>query len=290
MIYVLTGPTGVGKSALAVKLAEAVDGEIVNADAFQVYRELSIATAMPTLEERKQVPHHLYAYVSIEEGYDIHRYQKDARAVIEDILKRGKTPILVGGSGLYIRSALYDYDLETDASSVDLSSYEKLDDEELHKELERLDPSEAKKIHPHNRRRVMRAIALCLALGKPKSEAIASQNHQPIHPSRFFALVKERTALYPLVEERVERMFEMGLLEETLPLLKKYPKDLVAFQAIGVKELYPYLDGEKTLKETKETIKTHTRQYIKRQETFFRHQFPIEEVDGLEALLQKLEK
>ncbi len=274
MIIVLTGPTGVGKSALAISLAKKIDGEIVNADAFQVYKDLKIATAAPLDEEKKEVPHHLYDFVSLDDSYDISRYQIDARKTIEDILARNKTPILVGGSGLYIRSALYDYDLSIDTTNVDMSQYENKSDEELHAILEKLDPEEAKKIPMQNRRRVLRDIAICLAANESKTSLLSKQNHEPIYETLFFALTKDRETLYELINKRVDKMFEKGLLQETLPLIEKYGEERSAFQAIGVKELIPYIHKEKTLEETIEQIKIDTRHYIKRQETFFRHQFP----------------
>lgn len=290
MIIVLMGPTGVGKSALAIPLAKALNGEIVNADAFQAYEHLSIATAAPKKEDMRDVPHHLYHYVPLTEEYNVSRYQKNARKVINDILSRGKTPIFVGGSGLYIRSALYDYDFSVDTSGIDLSFYEALDDETLYRELEKLDKEEAKKIHPHNRRRVLRDIAICLALGRSKTSFLSEQNHEPIYPTRFFHLVLNRDALYPLVEKRVETMFSMGLLEETVPLIERYGRKAPAFKAIGVKELFPYLDGEITLERAKQDIKDNTRHYIRRQETFFLHQFPHEDVTSFDEIMSKLGK
>ena len=288
MILVLTGATGTGKSELAIRLAKALSGEIINADAFQVYEGLRIATAAPSESMKAEVPHHLYGYVPLNEGYDIARYQSDCRQVLADVLSRGKLPILVGGSGLYIRSALFDYDLSLDTSKVDLTPYESLSDEDLHEKLEELDPVEAAKIHYHNRRRVLRSLTICLASGTSKTSLLAQQNHQPIYPTKFFALTKERDELYPLVELRVETMFQKGLLEETLPLIEKYGRNAPAFKAIGVKELFPYLDRQSTLEETKALIKENTRHYIKRQETFFRHQFPVIDVGSFEEIIKAL--
>jgi tRNA dimethylallyltransferase len=237
---------------------------------------------------KAEVPHHLYAYVPLTEGYDIHRYQKDCRAAIAGILSRGKTPILVGGSGLYLRSALYDYDLTLDVSSADMASYEGLSDEALHEELRKLDPPEAAKIPYQNRRRVYRALQICRAAKTSKTALLAAQKHEPIAPTRFFALSKERSELYPLLDARVESMFASGLLEETLPLIQKYGMGAPAFRAIGVKELFPYLEGTLSLEEAKRLIQEDTRHYAKRQETFFRHQFPLEYVSGLAELLEEV--
>jgi tRNA dimethylallyltransferase len=289
MILVLTGPTGTGKSAMAVRLAQRVNGEIINADAFQVYEELKIATAAPEPELLKEIPHHLYGFVPLSEGYDIAQYQRDCRKAIQDILSRGKTPILVGGAGLYIRSALYDYDFSVDTSAVDMTPYESKSDEDLHSILEKMDALEAAKVHVNNRQRMLRSIAICLAAGQPKSALLAQQSHQPIYEALFFELTKEREELYPLVNERVEKMFEAGLVEETVPLIEKYGRNVPAFRAIGVKELFPYIDKEATLEQTKERIKTDTRHYIKQQDTFFRHQFSLCSVSSLEEIISKYE-
>ncbi len=289
MIIVLTGATGTGKSALAISLAQILNGEIINADAFQAYQGLFIATAAPSESDKRIVPHHLYDFVPLNEEYNVSRYQKDAREAIKDVLSRHKTPILVGGSGLYIRSALFDYDFSVDTSHVDLSNYDTMTNEALHQELEKLDPTEANKIHPNNRRRVMRDIALCLALKRSKTSFLEEQKHEPIFETKFFTLHLEREKLYPMVEERVEKMFQLGLLEETIPLIEKYGRDAPAFKAIGVKEFFPYMDGLISLEEAKTTIKENTRHYIRRQETFFTHQFHSEMVTSLSDILSSLD-
>lgn len=288
MILVLMGATGTGKSALAITLAKRVGAEIINADAFQVYQGLNIATAVPSEEEKSAVPHHLYGYVPLSEGYNIARYQIEARAVIEEIKGRGHLPLFVGGSGLYLRAALYDYSFQSVSPSADMSAYDDLSDEDLHRVLERLDPLSAQAIHPHNRLRVRRAIVICLESGEPKSELEARQHHATLEPTRFFCLTENREDLYPQVEKRVDKMFADGLLEETKPLIERYGREAPAFKAIGVKELFPYLDGKESLEEVKAAIKADTRHYIKRQETFFRHQFPAEEVRDLEDIIKAL--
>lgn len=287
MIIVITGATGSGKSDLAIELAKRIDGEIINADAFQVYEELSIATAKPTEQMMKEVSHHLFSFVPLTKDYDVSQYQEDLRRTIKDVLSRGKTPIIAGGTGLYIRAGLYDYEFKPSVS-VDMSKYELLTNEDLHKELEKLDPLEAKKIHMNNRIRVKRAIEICLANGKPKSELIDEQNHEPIFETRFYALSMERKPLYERVEARVDKMFEIGIENEVTTLVNKYGREPHAFRAIGVKEFFPYFDKEITLDEVKQTIKDATRHYIKRQETFFRHQFNAKNVSSIEEIMEDL--
>lgn len=290
MIIVLTGATGSGKSRLAIDLAKRIDGEIINGDAFQVYKGIEIATAAPTEEEKREVPHHLFSFLECDDGYDISRYQKDLRAKLDEVLSRNKTPIIVGGSGLYLRSALYDYDLSTDTTHVDMSEYEKLNNTELHAVLEKLDPEEAKKIHENNRRRVLRSIEVCIANNGPKTDMIKAQAHQPIYEDcLFFELKRNREDLYPHVEKRIDEMVKSGMVEQTISMIKQYGKDAPAFKAIGIKEFFPYVDGTSSLDECIVTIKTNTRHYVKRQETFFRHQFKLIEISSVEDVLNAFE-
>ena len=305
MIIVLTGATGTGKSDLAIALAKKLNGEIINADAFQVYEKLSISTAAPSEEQKREVPHHLYSFVPLTEGYDIHRYQEDARKTLQNLKNLGKTPIFVGGSGLYIRAALYDYDLSLDTSNVDMSKYDSWTNEELHKELEKLDPAEAEKIPYQNRQRMLRSIMICLASGTSKTELLSKQNHEPIEKTLFFVLKKDREDLYPALDKRVNKMVEMGLENEVVPLLKEYGNGAAQhFQrenAISVYlwlrfpdkyYIYKYGEVKKAAEELQtviENIKLNTRHYVKRQDTFFRHQFPAIEVSSLEDILKVIE-
>ncbi len=288
MILVLTGPTASGKSKIAISLARKLNGVVINADAFQVYQELNIATAKPTPVERAMVPHLLFDFVPLDHDYSVAEYQLDLRRTLQEVEKEGKVAIIAGGTGLYLRAGLYDYSFEEEPTKVDMSSYDSLSDQELYDKLVDIDPDAAKAIHPNNRIRVRRAIEIYLTTGKKKSDIEKEQRHEPLFDVRFFALEKERAPLYQRVEQRVEEMFEEGLVEEDLALIQKYGRTPHAFQAIGVKELLPYLDGAKSLEECKEDIKLATRHYAKRQETFFRHQFPViwvkDEQDILNAL------
>jgi len=284
VILVLTGPTGSGKSELAIKLAKKINGEIINADAFQVYQELNIATAKPTKAMMEEVPHHLYDFVSLKEGYDISRYQKDARNAISDVKSRGHIPLLVGGSGLYIRSALFDYDFSIDTTKVDLSIYQDYTNEALHQELEKYDPPEAKKISLNNRLRLLRALAIILSSGESKTSFLSKQKHEPIEETLFFALSLPRSVVYERIENRVNKMVQDGLFEESEALVKKYGEKAPAFRAIGISELLPYFRKECTKEEVINKIILDTRHYVKRQETFFRHQFPTHFVTSLEEI------
>ena len=286
MIIVLTGVTGSGKSELAIRLAKKLNAGIVNADAFQVYEELNIATAKPSLEMMMEAPHFLFDFIPLSSSYSVAEYQADLRSAIVTLEKQGLNVVIAGGTGLYIRAGLYDYRFPS-LRKVDLSAYEKLDDEKLFAAALSLDEAEAKTIHPHNRVRLLRLIAMALA-GEKKSEIKQSQSHQPIYDVRFYGLEVDREDIYPRVEQRVERMFEMGLVEEDRRLVEKYGRDCQAFKAIGVKELFPYFDGKISLEEAKADIKKNTRHYVKRQETFFRHQFPINWIKTEEDILNDL--
>ena len=287
MIVVLLGPTGSGKSDLALSLAEALDAAIINGDAFQVYRDLSIATNKPSQDILAKVPHFLYDFVPLDSSYSVAEYQQDARCVIDFLQNQGKNIIIEGGTGLYVKAALYDYSF-VEETPRDPSAYEGKSDEELYEELKALDPVSGEKIHPNNRQRIIRALQIASSSGKKKSEIEAEQNHAPLYPATFIAVDVDREGLYERVDERVEEMFARGLLEETLPLIERYGRDASAFKAIGVKELFPYIDGEITLEEAKRLIKLNTRHYVKRQLTWLRHQFQLTWVKNLKDALEAI--
>ena len=287
MILVLTGATGTAKSKIAASLAQKINGVVINADAFQVYRELHIATAMPDEALRLSAPHYLFDFIPLDSSYSVYEYQEDLRALLAELAIQGKNAIIAGGTGLYIRAGLYDYEFPEEAA-VDLSPYANLDNQALHDVLFQMDPEAAKAIHPNNRLRVLRTIAMILGTGKTKSEILASQKHLPLYDAKFFVLQSDRAPLYERVNARVDKMFEDGLVEENRRLVEKYGRTPRAFRAIGVKELFPYFDGLKTLEECKEDIKKNTRNYVKRQETFFRHQFSLIPVEGEEDILANI--
>ena len=278
-----------GKSETALEVAKRFNAEIINGDAFQCYKELDIGVAKPPKEYFSIVPHHLFSFVSITEDYSIADYQKDLRRTIEDVSSRGKNIVIVGGSGLYIRSGLYDYEF-AEQQKVDMSKYLEMDNLKLHKELERIDPKQAEIIHANNRKRVLRAIEIYLSLGKTKSEVIDEQNHKLIYDAKFFVRDMKRDTLYERINARVDDMLKWGLLNEVKTLLENYGENLKALQAIGYKELIPVIKGEYSLEKGVELVKKNSRNYAKRQVTFIKHQFPVvfyENTDDLLGILQK---
>lgn len=263
-----------GKSETALEVAKVFNAEIINGDAFQCYKEMDIGVAKPPKEYFEQVPHHLFSFINVDQDYSIADYQKNLRNKIDEILSKGKNVIIVGGSGLYIRSALYDYTF-SEQPKIDMSKYEKLTNEELHDELKKIDPEQAKIIHLNNRKRVLRAIEIFLAEGKTKSGIIDSQEHKLVYDAKFFVRDMERDELYSLINKRVDIMVNNGLLNEVRNLVSKYGASCKSLQAIGYKELIPALSGKCSVSEAIELVKKNSRNYAKRQVTFIKHQFPV---------------
>lgn len=274
MIFVIVGPTGVGKSSLALEYSLKHDALIVNGDVFQCYKEMNIGTAKPPLEERKKVPHYLFDIATVTKEYTIYDYQKDLRKTLDELIPLNKDIIIVGGSGLYLKSSLYDFNLNEVKNKVDMSLYEKMDNETLYKKLQDIDLEASKNIHPNNRKRVIRAIEIYLESGEKKSDIINKQEHKLLYDVCFIGLSKQREELYSLINQRVDKMVEDGLVEEVRSLMEQYPTSLRAFQAIGYKEL---MEGLKTtpLSDIINLIKQRTRNYAKRQYTYFNHQLPV---------------
>lgn len=281
MIICIVGPTGVGKSNLAIKIASQVGGEIINGDAFQVYQKMNIGTAKPSEEELIKVPHHLFSYLEPSEEFSIFEYQQNLRNKIEELKSRNKPIIIVGGSGLYLKSGLYDYSFNQESIKVDLSKYEAMDNLTLHHALEELDYESAQKIHFNNRKRLLRAIEIYLQTGTKKSDVINMQNHELLYSVSFIGLTKPRDELYSIINRRVEIMVEQGLFEEVDQLLKEFPPTLKSFQAIGYKEIIQgRIDGLSSEKII-ELIQKNSRNYAKRQFTFFKNQIPVEWFDDV---------
>lgn len=263
-----------GKSETALEVAKLFNAEIINGDAFQIYKEMNIGVAKPPIEYFSIVPHHLFSFVDMDYEYSIADYQKDLRRTIDEIAKRDKNVVIVGGSGLYIKSALYDYEFKED-TKIDMSYYEALNNEQLHLELHKIDPKQAEIIHKNNRKRILRAIEIYLIQGKSKTEIIESQEHKLVYDAKFFVRDMDRKKLYSLIEKRVDKMIDQGLFNEVKYLFYKYGQNCRALQAIGYKELIPVINGEYNLDRGIELIKKNSRNYAKRQVTYIRHQFPV---------------
>lgn len=266
-VIVITGPTAVGKTKLSIELAKKLNGEIINADAMQVYKELNIGTAKVTEKEKENIPHHLFDIKEVEEEYSIYNYQKDCRKVIDDILRRNKTPILVGGTGLYIKAALYDYKLSEEKTN---NTYDNLKTEEIYKELLKLDKDI--NIDKNNRRRLIRA----LNYYKENNTSISNnKTNKLLYDTIFIGLTTDREILYEKINQRVDNMIENGLLEEVKYYYDKNIKTKPLINGIGYKELYNYFDGLCSKEEAVEKIKQNSRHYAKRQYTFLNHQLNV---------------
>lgn len=263
-----------GKSDTALEIAKVFNAEIINGDAFQCYKEMDIGVAKPPKEYFEIVNHHLFSFVNVDHEYSIAEYQKNLRLKIDEVISKGKNVVIVGGSGLYIRSALYDYEF-TEKNAVSTEKYEKLSNSDLHKELEKIDPKSAEKIHENNRKRVLRAIQIYLTEGSTKSEIIEKQEHKLMYDAKFFVRDMNRDELYELINKRVDKMMESGLLDEVKGIVQKYGKDCRSLQAIGYKELIPVLEGNISLDAGVELVKKNSRNYAKRQITFIKHQYPV---------------
>ena len=277
-IYIV-GPTASGKSAVVIELAERVGGEIVSVDSMQVYRGMDIGSAKVSAEEQARVPHHLLDIVDITEPYDAACFVRDASDAVREIRARGRTPIFCGGTGLYLKAFL---DGLGDAPPADLdlrAELERMSDGALLDELERLDKATFDQIDRRNRRRIVRAVEVIRLTGRPFAEQKATWSMERDSIPNLFVLERERDELIPRIDERVEHMFEQGLLEETRRLMDQgLETNRTAMQAIGYRQVVEHLRSELAIDETKELIKIRTRQFAKRQRTWFRHQLPGESI------------
>ena len=267
-VIVILGPTAVGKTKLSVELAKKINGEIINADSTQVYKNLNIATAKITEEEKDNIVHHLFDVKEINDDYTVYDYQKDVRKLIDDIKSRGKTPILVGGTGLYIKAALYDY--EFDEEELIVSDYSKYSTDELYSMLLKID-SETK-IHKNNRKRIERTLDVYNSKGKLDKK---TNKDTLLYDSIFIGLTTSRELLYDRINLRVDKMLDAGLLEEAKWLYDTNVRTKAVMTPIGYKELFEYFDGNITKDEAIELIKKNSRRYAKRQYTWFNNQMNV---------------
>lgn len=272
-VIVIIGVTAVGKTSMSVKLAKAINGEIINGDALQVYKELNIITDKISEDKKQGVPHHLLNIKSINEDYSVEEYQSNIRKVISEVISRGHTPIIVGGTGLYIKAALYDYTFQKEnISNKEIEEkYKDKSNDELYELLYSLDPKACENIHKNNRRRVLRAIAIYETTGVSKSSLIENQKHEMLYDALLIGLDIDKDIVNAKIDARIEQMFDEGVIDE----VKNNKTTSTASKAIGYKEITAYLNNEISLNEAKELMKIHTHQYGKRQRTWFKNQFNV---------------
>ena len=269
-VIAVVGPTASGKTKLAIELAHKLDGEIISADSRLVYKGFDIASAKPTLEEREGIPHHLIDIVEPEFDYSAGKFAEDAKIAIQDILSRDKTPIVAGGTGLYFRVLLEHYDLPKVETNYELrAKLEKRTREALLEELEKVDKITYERVKDANFRRIVRAMELITLLEKPLSE-VQIQKEPEYDVKWIMPEIPSREWLYDRINKRVDVMYKMGIVEETKALIEKHGRISNIIDTIGYKEILTYLDGESTLEEALDKLRQHTRNYAKRQLTWFR--------------------
>ena len=270
-IVVICGPTASGKTALGIQVAQQANGEIISSDSMQIYKDMDIGTAKPTEEERAQAVHHLVDFVSPDERYSVADFKKDATEKIEDILSRGKLPIIVGGTGLYVNSLIHNIEYKEEITDIEYrNELEKVDLETLYKQAMEIDPEAAARVSQNDRKRITRILEIYHTTGKTKTQMEAESRQEVKYDYKIFVLTPERDKLYERINLRVDLMMQAGLVDEVRELLKKYKEFPTAMQGLGYKEVKEYLDGEITEEEMIEKIKQESRHYAKRQLTWFR--------------------
>ena len=277
-VIVVIGPTSVGKTKMGVALAKKLNGEVISGDSMQIYKYMDIGTAKATKEEMEGVVHHCLDILNPQDNYSVHDFQKTVRKKITEISQRHHVPIIVGGTGLYIKAALYDYHFEETEDNHDLikEKYQSYDDQQLYDHLLSIDEESAEILHPNNRRRVLRAIEIYENTGRKKSEIINEQQHVCLYDAYFVGLTLPRDVLYERINKRVDMMKKNGLKEEVFNLYKQgLNREHQSMKAIGYKEWFDYFEHQIDEETVYDNIKKHSRQYAKRQYTWFKNQFDV---------------
>ena len=289
-VIVIVGPTASGKTSLSIELAKKINGEIVSCDSMQIYKDMNIGSAKPTVEEMQGIPHYVLDEVEPTKRFSVADYKKRAEEAIEKILAKRKTPIVVGGTGLYANSLIYS--IEYDDIKLDekyrnnLMEFANTEEglKKLYEEAKKIDGKAMEKISPNDKKRIIRILEIYNATGKNKTEQeIESRKNEVKYDYKVFGINMERSLLYERINKRVDIMVKQGLIEEVKNLIKKYPKFPTAMQAIGYKEIVEYLNNEITKEEAIEKIKQETRRYAKRQITWFKRIENLIWLDGLNS-------
>lgn len=268
MVIVIVGPTGVGKTKLSIELAHRYNGEVINADSTQVYKGLDIATAKVTDSEKEGIVHHLIDIKDISDDYTVFDFQRDCRNCISDILSRGKTPIIVGGTGLYVKAALYDYQFDLEDKHFDYSDFST---DALYERLIRIDPNS--NIHKNNRKRIERFLSYYDSTGKLLS--LKEKTSNLLYDCIFIGLTTDRDVLYDRINKRVDVMINNGLIDEAKSIYESGIRSKAVMTPIGYKELFGYFSHECSFDESISLIKQRSRNYAKRQYTWFNNQMSI---------------
>ena len=289
-VIVICGPTASGKTKLSIEIAKKINGEIVSADSMQIYKDMTIGTAKPTPEEMQGIKHYLIDFVLPNQRYSVADYNKDALKAIDEIIKKGKTPIVVGGTGLYVNSLIYG--IEYSDIEIDLEYRKKLEEiankegiEKLYEMAKQIDPEAIKNISENDKKRICRILEIYHSTGKNKTEQEKeSRKNGPKYQYLLYGITMDREKLYDRINRRVDIMINDGLIEEVQNVVKKYDEFPTAMQGLGYKEVVEYLNGITTKEEMIEKIKMETRRYAKRQLTWFKKCENIKWINGLDDI------
>ncbi|WP_088811260.1 tRNA (adenosine(37)-N6)-dimethylallyltransferase MiaA [Staphylococcus argenteus] len=295
-IVVIVGPTASGKTELSIELAKRIDGEIISGDSMQVYKYMDIGTAKVTPEEMDGVPHHLIDILNPDDAFSAYKFKNLAEALIDDITRRGKIPIIAGGTGLYIQSLIYNYELEDETITPEeeiivkkkMKEIEQLDNQQLHDYLAQFDAISAENIHKNNRQRVLRAIEYYFKTKKLLSNRKKVQQFTEIYDTLLIGIEMSRKILYSRINKRVDIMLDHGLFKEVQQLVEQGYESCQSMQAIGYKELIPVINGQMNYEDAVNELKQHSRQYAKRQMTWFKNKMNVHWLDKENMSLQMM--
>ena len=294
-VIVICGPTASGKTALSIELAKKINGEIVSCDSMQIYKDMDIGTAKPTIEEMQGIKHYMLDFVSPDERYSVADYKKQAKQAIREIIEKGKVPIVVGGTGLYVDSLIYE--IEYQNIEFDEKYRKQLEErsekeglEVLYNEAKKIDPEAITKISQNDKKRILRILEIYNATGKNKTEQEKeSRKNEVEFDYKVYAISWDREKLYDRINQRVDIMIDQGLIEEVKKIYSKYNKFPTAMQGLGYKEVLEYLEGKCNKQEMIDKIKQETRRYAKRQLTWFRKNKQTIWLDGQEKVQNNIE-